>query len=115
MCIRDSRGSLAQRLRSGAGACRRFPELSRTPRRGDVMSKMRIATLGAIGALLALPALAQGVKVMPLGGVDGEFCILDRALVFEDPSGTRILYDPGFTVAGPGDPRLGKIDIILVS
>ena len=79
------------------------------------MSKMRIATLGAVGALLALPALAQTVKVTPLGGVDGEFCIVDRALVFEDPNGTRILYDPGFTVAGGEDPRLGKIDIILVS
>ena len=44
-----------------------------------------------------------------------EFCAQDRALVFEDPNGTRVLYDPGHTVAGGGDPRLGKIDIILVS
>ena len=51
----------------------------------------------------------------PPGGQDGEFCPRDRALVFEDPNGTRILYDPGFTVAGPDDSRLGKIDIILVS
>ena len=79
------------------------------------MSKSRIATLGAIGALLAAPALAQTVKVMPLGGFDGEFCPQDRALVFEDPNGTRVLYDPGRTVAGADDPRLGKIDIILVS
>jgi L-ascorbate metabolism protein UlaG (beta-lactamase superfamily) len=35
--------------------------------------------------------------------------------VFEDPDGTRILYDAGRTVAGANDPRLGKIDIILVS
>ena len=75
----------------------------------------RIASLAAIGALLALPALAQTVKVTPLGGIDGEFCPQDRALVFEDPNGTRILYDPGRTVAGADDPRLGKIDIILVS
>jgi L-ascorbate metabolism protein UlaG (beta-lactamase superfamily) len=75
----------------------------------------RIASLGAIGAMLAFPALAQTVKVTPLGGADGEFCANDRALVFEDPNGTRILYDPGRTVAGPDDPRLGKIDIILVS
>ncbi len=74
-----------------------------------------IASLGAIGALMAVPALAQTVKVTPLGGIDGEFCPQDRALVFEDPNGTRILYDPGRTVAGAGDPRLGKIDIILVS
>jgi len=79
------------------------------------MSKSRIAMLGAVGALLAFPALAQGVKVMPLGGTDGEFCPQDRALVFEDPNGTRVLYDPGRTVAGADDPRLGKIDIILVS
>ena len=60
-------------------------------------------------------ALAANVKVTPLGTHDGEFCPQDRAMVFEDPNGTRILYDPGRTVAGPGDPRLGKIDIILVS
>jgi len=55
------------------------------------------------------------VKITPLGGIDGEFCPQDRALVFEDPNGTRVLYDPGRTVAGAADPRLGKIDIILVS
>lgn len=60
-------------------------------------------------------AQAQNVKVTPLGGIEGELCPQDRALVFEDPNGTRILYDPGRTVAGPNDPRLGKIDIILVS
>jgi len=76
---------------------------------------LRIAALSALGALLALPSLAQTVKVTPLGGIEGEFCPQDRALVFEDPNGSRILYDPGRTVAGPEDPRLGKIDIILVS
>jgi L-ascorbate metabolism protein UlaG (beta-lactamase superfamily) len=75
----------------------------------------RIVSFGAISALLAFPALAQTVKVTPLGGIEGEFCPQDRALVFEDPNGTRILYDPGRTAAGPDDPRLGKIDIILVS
>jgi len=74
-----------------------------------------IAALCAFGTALTLPALAQTVKVTPLGGIDGEFCPLDRALIFEDPNGTRVLYDPGRTVAGAGDPRLGKIDIILVS
>lgn len=68
-----------------------------------------------IATALAGPATAQTVKVTPLGGVDGEFCPQDRALVFEDPNGTRVLYDPGRTVAGAADPRLGKIDIILVS
>ena len=74
-----------------------------------------IAALGALGAALAFPVPAQTVKVTPLGGIDGEFCAQDRALVFEDPNGTRILYDPGRTVAGASDPRLGKVDIILVS
>jgi L-ascorbate metabolism protein UlaG (beta-lactamase superfamily) len=75
----------------------------------------RIAVLSALGAALAFPVLAQTVKVTPLGGIDGEFCPQDRALIFEDPNGTRVLYDPGRTVAGASDPRLGKIDIILVS
>ncbi|NML43911.1 MBL fold metallo-hydrolase [Ramlibacter sp. G-1-2-2] len=68
-----------------------------------------------LSAALALPAAAQTVKVTPLGGFDGEFCAQDRALVFEDPNGTRILYDPGRSVVGANDPRLGKIDVILVS
>ena len=76
---------------------------------------IRIAAAAALGAALSLPVLAQTVKVTPLGGIDGEFCPQDRALVFEDPNGTRILYDPGRTVAGADDPRLGRIDIILVS
>ena len=75
----------------------------------------RIAALCGLSAALIAPALAQTVKVTPLGGIDGEFCPQDRALVFEDPNGTRLLYDPGRTVAGGTDPRLGKIDVILVS
>jgi L-ascorbate metabolism protein UlaG (beta-lactamase superfamily) len=74
-----------------------------------------MAAAGCMAALIAQVALAANVKVTPLGGQDGEFCPQDRALIFEDPNGTRILYDPGRTVAGPDDPRLGKIDIILVS
>ncbi len=58
---------------------------------------------------------AADVKITPLGSQQGEFCQLDRALVLEDPDGTRILYDPGRTVAGAEDPRLGEIDVILVS
>jgi L-ascorbate metabolism protein UlaG (beta-lactamase superfamily) len=76
---------------------------------------MWITILTVAAAAVCLPALAQTVKITPLGGIDGEFCPQDRALVFEDPNGTRILYDPGRTVAGAADPRLGKIDIILVS
>jgi L-ascorbate metabolism protein UlaG (beta-lactamase superfamily) len=74
-----------------------------------------ICALAVAAAVLAAPAAAQTVKVTPLGGIDGEFCAQDRALVFEDPNGTRVLYDPGRTVAGASDPRLGKIDVILVT
>jgi L-ascorbate metabolism protein UlaG (beta-lactamase superfamily) len=72
----------------------------------------------AVAALLlaaALPVAAQNVKITPLGSHDGEFCPLDRAIIFEDPDGTRILYDAGRTVRGANDPRLGKIDAILIS
>ena len=61
------------------------------------------------------PAWAQTVKVTPLGSHEGEFCASDRALVFEDPDGTRILYDAGRTVRGPDDERLGEIDAVLLS
>ncbi|MGZ5092173.1 MAG: MBL fold metallo-hydrolase [Burkholderiales bacterium] len=74
--------------------------------------------MAAVGCMIVIslqPALAANVKVTPLGGQEGEFCPQDRALIFEDPNGTRVLYDPGRTVAGATDPRLGKIDIILVS
>lgn len=77
---------------------------------------MRLTCYAAALLLVTtLSAQAQNVKVTPLGGIDGELCPQDRALVFEDPNGTRVLYDPGRTVAGANDPRLGKIDIILVS
>src|SRR5258708_2663013 len=58
---------------------------------------------------------AQNVKITPLGQRTGEFCSLDRALLFEDPTGVRILYDPGNTIAGGSDPRLGDVHAILVS
>lgn len=75
------------------------------------LSTLAVATL----SVTATTAIAQNVKITPLGSHDGEFCSRDRALVFEDPDGTRILYDAGRTVAGPDDPRLGNIDGILVS
>ena len=75
----------------------------------------RISATAALCAAFAAPVAAQTVKVTPLGGIDGEFCAQDRALVFEDPNGTRVLYDPGHTVAGGTDARLGKIDVVLVS
>ena len=69
--------------------------------------------IGAAG--LAQNVAAQTVKITPLGSHDGEFCPLDRALIFEDPDGTRILYDAGRTVRGADDPRLGRIDAVLLS
>jgi L-ascorbate metabolism protein UlaG (beta-lactamase superfamily) len=77
----------------------------------------------AVLASLALAACASApgptgpgvVKITSLGSHDGELCPLDRAIMFEDPDGTRILYDAGRTVRGPADPRLGKVDAILLS
>jgi L-ascorbate metabolism protein UlaG (beta-lactamase superfamily) len=77
-------------------------------------SSFVVALVGLVG-LAAQPAMSANVKVTPLGSIDGEFCLLDRAMVFEDPDGTRILYDAGITVRGPDDPRLGKIDGVLLS
>src|SRR5712692_8125616 len=57
------------------------------------------------------PAL---VKVTPLGSHAGELCRNDRALLFEDPTGVRILYDPGRTV-DETDGRLGDIHVMLLS
>jgi L-ascorbate metabolism protein UlaG (beta-lactamase superfamily) len=69
---------------------------------------------GWFGATAA-PAAAANVKVTPLGSHDGEFCRNDRAMLFEDPDGTRILYDAGRTVRGPEDERLGEVDAVLLS
>jgi len=84
----------------------------------NIAAKLRILVAGlAAGTLLAgFPAAAsETVKITPLGSHDGELCAFDRALILEDPDGTRLLYDAGRTVAGPDDPRLGSIDVVLVS
>lgn len=78
--------------------------------------KVSIAAAAALLSVgMTVPVLANTVKVTPLGSHDGEFCRFDRAMLFEDPDGTRILYDAGRTVAGADDPRLGKVDVLLVS
>ena len=69
----------------------------------------------AIAQMFALAAHGSSVKITPLGSHDGEFCALDRALIFEDPNGTRLVYDVGRTVAGGDDERLGNIDVVLLS
>ena len=82
-----------------------------------MQQSIKIITL-ALFLTPALSAFADNhdvVKVTPVGSHAGEFCSRDRALIFEDPNGTRILYDAGRTVAGPDDKRLGKIDVVLVS
>ncbi|MCK2148996.1 MBL fold metallo-hydrolase [Marinobacter alexandrii] len=86
----------------------------------DRLSRRTLATMAGgvcltLGLVAGAGAADGDVKVTPLGSHDGEFCSRDRALVFEDPNGTRILYDAGRTVAGPDDPRLGDIDVVLVS
>jgi hypothetical protein len=50
-------------------------------------------------ALGASGAWAQNVKITPLGSHPGELCDRDRATIFEDPTGVRILYDAGQSVA----------------
>lgn len=66
-------------------------------------------------SLTVCPALAQNVKITPIGSHPGELCANDRAIVFEDPSGVRFLYDPAHNVTGGDDPRLGTIHMVLLS
>jgi L-ascorbate metabolism protein UlaG (beta-lactamase superfamily) len=74
-----------------------------------------VILLGGCAQMQTQPGSTQTVKITPLGSHDGEFCPLDRALIFEDPDGTRILYDAGRTVRGGNDPRLGNINAVLLS
>jgi L-ascorbate metabolism protein UlaG (beta-lactamase superfamily) len=69
----------------------------------------------AFGAALAVPAAAQNVKVTPIGSHPGELCASDRATIFEDPTGVRLLYDVGQTVTGADDSRLGDIHAVLLT
>ena len=78
-----------------------------------LMPYFAVAFMSAL--LFNQSAIAADVKITPLGSQEGEFCQLDRAMILQDPDGTRVLYDPGRTVAGAEDPRLGKIDAVLVS
>jgi L-ascorbate metabolism protein UlaG (beta-lactamase superfamily) len=63
------------------------------------------------------PGAAMGptVKITPLGSLDGEFCRNDRAMLFEDPTGVRVLYDPGRTINSGTDARLGAVHVMLLS
>jgi L-ascorbate metabolism protein UlaG (beta-lactamase superfamily) len=75
---------------------------------------MAMVAVGLIGTT-AQSAWSANLKITPLGSHEGEFCRSDRALIFEDPDGTRILYDAGRTVRGPEDERLGDVDAVLLS
>jgi hypothetical protein len=66
-------------------------------------------------SLAAFPAFAQNVKITPIGSHPGELCANDRAIVFEDPTGVRFLYDPAHNVTGGDDPRLGTIHLVLLT
>jgi len=79
------------------------------------ISIIAAAVVAGLAGLSAGPAWSANGKITPIGSHDGEFCRRDRAILFEDPDGTRLLFDPGFTVAGAKDPRLGKIDVVLLS
>ena len=76
---------------------------------------MKTAFAAIALALAALPALAQNVKITPIGSHPGELCANDRAMVFEDPTGVRLLYDPAHNLTGGDDPRLGTIHLVLLS
>jgi len=78
---------------------------------------MKTAYAGAAFAiaLAVAPALAQNVKITPLGSHDGELCANDRATLFEDPTGVRMLYDVAHNLTGADDPRLGNIHLVLLS
>src|SRR5258708_3932347 len=76
---------------------------------------MKTACAAIALSLAALPALAQNVKITPIGSHPGGLCANDRALVFEDPTGVRFLYDPAHNVTRRDDPRLGTIHLVLLS
>ncbi len=68
-----------------------------------------------VALMLSSAAWAQNVKITPLGTHAGELCARDRATLFEDPTGVRILYDVGHSLTGSDDPRLGDIHAVLLS
>jgi len=83
-------------------------------RRGIVVLFAAVLAIPMAGADEQDPA-SSTVRITPIGQRTGDDCARDRAMLFEDPSGVRILYDPGVTVTGGGDLRLGAVDAILVS
>src|SRR5688572_1564835 len=81
--------------------------------KGRGIMTIRILVAAGVSMTAAL-AGAETVRVTPLGTHHGEYCLLDRAMLFEDPTGVRILYDPGRTT-WEGDGRLGTVHAVLLS
>src|SRR2546421_9131042 len=92
--------------------------------RGGLGGRMRLRSVVVAASILfmlwtSFGSIASGqssglVKVTALGSHAGELCRNDRALLFEDPTGVRILYDPGRTV-DETDSRLGEVHVMLLS
>ena len=106
---RRSRPAAHGAERTACGACDRHQKETRCE------SSAHFLTLAVTIAVGCPGVFAQNVKITPLGTHPGELCSRDRATIFEDPSGLRILYDAGHSVTGADDPRLGTIHVVLVS
>ncbi len=76
---------------------------------------MKTAGVALALTLTTLPALAQNVSITPIGAHPGELCANDRAMVFEDPTGVRLLYDPAHNLTAGDDPRLGDVHVVLLT
>ena len=74
-----------------------------------------VRTILGIFCLMNSVVWAQNVKITPVGSHPGELCANDRAIIFEDPTGVRFLYDPAHNVTGGDDPRLGTIHMVLLT
>ncbi len=85
-------------------------------RSGRVQDRLWTASGAASAHRAAGPS--QGppvVKITPLGSQAGDLCRDDRALLFEDPTGLRVLWDPGRTIDGGTDGRLGDLHVVILS
>ena len=79
------------------------------------MAFLQAALTAALALAGASSSSAQNVKITAVGSHSGELCARDRAIIFEDPTGVRLLYDVGDTTTGADDPRLGTIHAVLLS
>jgi L-ascorbate metabolism protein UlaG (beta-lactamase superfamily) len=76
---------------------------------------MKTACVTLALTFITWPAFAQNVTITPIGSHAGELCANDRAMVFEDPTGVRLLYDPAHNLTAGDDPRLGDIHVVLLT